>query len=169
MASYTVTGPVIGQVGSTSMVFTVTRDSTILGEGETMVVTPSDNSGGGAFSPTTVNITDLAPTATFRYTPATAGKKTISTTNNKARTNPAAIIFASMTSLPDLINKCFLVIDAAFGGVFEDALVNAGLTRAELNVLKSVYATYKTTASARTGFVTRYPSVAGGYTTQGRL
>lgn len=95
----TMTGPPGGTVSVQSTNFTVgvtPVGGTISG---TVVVTPSDNAGGGTFAPTSVSLTSAAPTATFKYTPsATAGARTISITNNGSLTNPANITYTSTSA-----------------------------------------------------------------------
>jgi hypothetical protein len=61
----------------------------------TVTVTPSDGGGGGTFAPTTVNLTTGAPSATFTYTPASTGAKTISVTNSGGLTNPGNLSYAA--------------------------------------------------------------------------
>ncbi|MFT8718168.1 GDSL-type esterase/lipase family protein [Acetobacter sp.] len=57
-----------------------------------ITVTPSDNSGGGTFSPTTVEFdAGSNATKTLTYTGKTAGTKSITGTNSGSLTNPAAL------------------------------------------------------------------------------
>lgn len=95
----TMTGPTTGVVSAASNNFTVgvtPVGGTITG---TVVVTPSDNGGGGSFNPTSVSLTSASPTATFKYTPSgTAGARTISVTNNGSLSNPANITYTSTSS-----------------------------------------------------------------------
>ena len=89
----TTSGPSGGTVGAASTNFTVgvtPAGGTISG---TVIVTPSDSAGGGTFAPTTVSVTTASPTATFTYTPASVGAKTISVTNNGGLTNPANLTY----------------------------------------------------------------------------
>jgi hypothetical protein len=88
----TLSGPTSGATGAASSSFTVGANGPITG---TVVVTPNDASAGGTFTPTTVSISSASPTATFTYTPATAGAKTIATTNNGGLTNPASITYTA--------------------------------------------------------------------------
>lgn len=93
----TLSGPSIGVSGAASTNFTVgvtPTGGTITG---TVVVTPSDSSGGGTFSPTTVSLTSGSPTGTFTYTPASTGAKTISVTNDGSLTNPSNITYTATT------------------------------------------------------------------------
>ncbi|GIW59466.1 MAG: hypothetical protein KatS3mg087_0532 [Patescibacteria group bacterium] len=90
----TLSGPSTCTVGSPSGNFTVGVVGGVLTQNVT--ITPSDNSGGGSFTPTSVTLTPVTTTATFTYTAASAGAKTISLTNNRALANPSnATITAS--------------------------------------------------------------------------
>jgi hypothetical protein len=96
-ASYTLSGPSSGIVGVASANFTVAltaAGSAVMGAG-TLTVTPSDGGGGGTFTPATVNLTAASPSATFTYTPASTGAKTISTTNNGGLTNPRSLPYTA--------------------------------------------------------------------------
>lgn len=96
----TMAGPTGGATSVASTNFTVgvtPVGSAITG---TVIVTPSDGGGGGTFSPTSVNLTTGAPTATFTYTPsATAGARTISVTNNGSLTDPSNITYTSAAAV----------------------------------------------------------------------
>jgi hypothetical protein len=72
----TLTGPSSGTVSVASTNFTVGTDSTITSG--SFVCTPSDGGDGGTFSPTTVTLNSATQSATFTYTPASTGVKTIS-------------------------------------------------------------------------------------------
>jgi hypothetical protein len=100
-ATYLLSGPSSGVSGVASTAFTVELPTGGVVVG-TMIVTPHDASAGGTFTPTTVNLTTAAPSATFTYTPASAGTKTISVTNNKGLTNPGNLTYtATAPSLAD--------------------------------------------------------------------
>lgn len=90
--STTLSGPSGGASGVASGNFTVGVNGTISG---TLTVTPNDSTGGGTFLPTSVAISNTTPTATFTYTPASTGVKTISITNSGTLTNPAGISYTS--------------------------------------------------------------------------
>jgi hypothetical protein len=62
-------------------------------------VTPNDSSGGGTFTPTSVAISTASPSATFTYTPASSGAKTIGVTNNIGLTNPASLTYTGIAAL----------------------------------------------------------------------
>lgn len=91
--TYFLTGPATGTVGA-PQTFTVALPvgTTVAAS---VTVTPIDGGGGGSFAPTSVMLTDAAPSATFDYTPASAGTKTISVTNDGALTNPANLSFVA--------------------------------------------------------------------------
>lgn len=94
----TLSGPSSGVVGSASTAFAVgvtPLGGTITG---TLTVTPSDAGGGGTFTPTSVGLTTAAPTASFTYTPASSGAKTISVTNSGGLTNPGSITYTASAS-----------------------------------------------------------------------
>lgn len=97
----TMTGPSGGTVSVASTNFSVgvtPVGGTITG---TVVVTPSDNGGGGSFNPATISLTTASPTATFTYTPSsTAGARTISVTNNGGLSNPSNITYTSTPAEP---------------------------------------------------------------------
>ena len=86
----TLTGPTSGLNGVASTAFTVGVNG---GISSTITVTPSDSSGGGTFTPTSVSLTSASPSATFTYTPASTGAKTISVTNSGSLTNPTSITY----------------------------------------------------------------------------
>ena len=90
-STYTLSGPGGGAVGLPSTNFTVALPAggAVVG---TATVTPHDG-GGGTFTPTTVALTTGVPSATFTYTPASAGTKTISVTNDGGLVNPANISY----------------------------------------------------------------------------
>jgi hypothetical protein len=93
-STYTLTGPSSGAVSVPSTNFTVA----LPGGGvllSAVTVTPNDAAAGGTFTPMTVALTTAAPSATFTYTPASTGAKTISTTNNGALTNPSSLTYTA--------------------------------------------------------------------------
>lgn len=103
----TLVGPSTSSVGSASGVFTATLSPAGSAASATVVVTPNDGGQGGTFSPTSVSLTTAAPSATFTYTAASAGSKTISTTNNGGLTNPAgvAVTVAAQAAAIQLISR----------------------------------------------------------------
>jgi hypothetical protein len=90
--------PSSGTVGSPSAQFKVGVNGSASG---TIVVTPSDAGAGGTFTPSTVQIVDGA-FATFTYTPASVGTKTISVTNNGSLSNPSSVTYTSNPSTAPL-------------------------------------------------------------------
>lgn len=92
--SYTLSGPSSGAVGTASSVFTVASGGSLA---SAVTVTPSDGGAGGSFSPTTVTLSaGVGTSGTFTYTPASAGAKTISATNNGGLTNPASVTYTAV-------------------------------------------------------------------------
>jgi hypothetical protein len=92
--TYSLSGPSSGTVGVPSADFTVA-----LPGGATVpapvTVTPSDGGGGGTFTPASVTLNTATPSATFKYTPASTGAKTISLTNNGALSDPPSRTYTS--------------------------------------------------------------------------
>lgn len=112
----TLTGPTTAFEDAPSSSFTVGADGTLASE---VVVIPSDGGAGGDFDPPLVAINSTHPTATFTYTPSTAGARTISVTNTGGLANPTSITCTAtavttatgMLSLPldrlaDLVKAC---------------------------------------------------------------
>jgi hypothetical protein len=92
--NYQFSGPTGGIVGMNSTNFTVNLP---MGQSvpSPVTVTPSDGGAGGVFTPATVQLTTVAPSATFVYSAASSGAKTISTTNNGGLTNPATLGYSA--------------------------------------------------------------------------
>lgn len=90
-----VSGPSSGTVGVASTNFTASANGVISG---TVVITPADGGAGGTFSPTTVSISAGSPTATFTYTAASAGAKTLSFTNSGSLTNQGNLTYTATAS-----------------------------------------------------------------------
>ena len=93
-ATYRLTGT--GHSGGTNGVasqnFTVTPAGLFTG-----TVIPNDGGDGGTFIPTSLTWSGTQDAKTFTYTPASIGAKTISVTNDAGLTNPASIIYYSVT------------------------------------------------------------------------
>ncbi|WP_407308407.1 hypothetical protein [Acinetobacter sp.] len=85
---------VLGLVNEVSGAFKVDADGEIVNP---IIITPSDNNGGGLFNPTTVTISEAAPVASFTYTPSTLGDKSITLSNNGGINNPSAVTYKSAT------------------------------------------------------------------------
>lgn len=113
----TLSGPSGGTVLVASTNFSVGANGTITG---TVTVTPSDGGDGGTFSPTSVEISSATPTATFTYTPATVGAKTISISDDGGLgdasdlTYTATLTAATLTSSPLKNNTGTVLAAAAF-------------------------------------------------------
>lgn len=87
----TLTGPTSGNVGSPSTNFTVQTNGYSTAN---VTVTPSDSSAGGSFTPTSVTITaGYQQSATFTYTPASSGAKTITVTNSAGLTSSGSVTY----------------------------------------------------------------------------
>ena len=93
----TLTGPSGGTVGSASAPFTVGLNGT-----GTSAITPSDSGAGGTFAPSGAQTVTYPAAATFTYTAASAGTKTISTTNSSSLTNPTALTYNASATVGTL-------------------------------------------------------------------
>lgn len=94
--AYSLTGPSSGTVNQPSPIFTVTANGAT---SAAITITPSDAGGGGSFSPPSITLAaGSSPSATFAYTAASGGAKTVSTTNAGSLTNPAPITYIAATS-----------------------------------------------------------------------
>jgi hypothetical protein len=93
-STYTLAGPSSGapSVPSTNFTVALPAGGVVLA---TVTVTPHDGGSGGTFTPTTVGLTTAAPSATFTYTPASVGTKTISVTNNGGLTDPGNLTYTA--------------------------------------------------------------------------
>lgn len=110
----TISGPTTGVVGFASANYSVAVSpvgGTVTGS---VTVTPSDPGAGGTFSPTSLVLTTGAPSGAFTYTPASAGAKQISITNNGGLTNPGALAYTATAPAPVTANKSRAVNSAAF-------------------------------------------------------
>lgn len=94
VTTLSLTGPDTGPVGAVSSTFTVAVSGPVA---TAIVVTPGSSSGGGTFVPASVTLTAAAPTATFTYTPTTAGTRAIGITNDRGLANPAGVSFTATT------------------------------------------------------------------------
>jgi len=90
----------VGTVGVASGSFVVGANGDVTGS---VTVTPSDNGGGGSFSPTSVTLSSGSPTGSFTYTPSSVGGKSITLTNTGGLSDPTAVTlvasFAAATTL----------------------------------------------------------------------
>ena len=100
--TYDFTGPSTGETGVASTDFTVSLQTVPA----SVTVTPNDSGNGGTFDPQSVLLTTDSPSATFTYTPASVGNKTISTTNDGTLTDPAPLTYVSTAPL---INITFVL------------------------------------------------------------
>lgn len=133
--SYTLTGPTSGFTGVASSAFTVALTPGGGAVTGTVTVTPSDGGGGGTFAPSTVNLTTGSPSATFTYTAASTGAKTISATNNASNptlTNPSSLTYT--VSNPNVLQLGVLTATPTYNSIaFEllytgDANANSTIT-----------------------------------------
>lgn len=143
--TYTFTGATTGVI-STPTTYTNTISGSIAAN---VTVTPSDSSGGGTFSPTSLTFAPngaAAPASqTFTYTPASVGTKTLSTTNSSTLTNPASIalvVAAAPITIP-VTSTAFLFSPGNWKG---DTVRAGSLYRASWNI--GAYVTFTFTASS---------------------
>jgi hypothetical protein len=127
---YSLSGPGSGTVGVASDPFTValTGGTTVPGP---VTVTPGDGGAGGTFTPSTVILNTGSTSATFTYTAASAGAKTISCTNNGGLSNPSSLNYtASAASSVHLLNTLisYWKLDVAPASVTPDAQGSNHLT-----------------------------------------
>lgn len=92
--TYTVSAQTAGAVNIASSAFLVYPNND--GVFADTVITPSDNGGGGVFTPASITLAALQTLpGSFTYTPGSAGVKTISYTNNGTLANPANTTFTA--------------------------------------------------------------------------
>ena len=116
-STYLLSGPSSGVISVPSTNFTVALPAGGAVAG-TVTVTPHDGGGGGTFTPSTVNLTTAAPSATFTYTPATTGAKTIGVSNSGGLTNPGSLTY-TVAIAQHLLNTLisYWTLDEASTGV----------------------------------------------------
>jgi len=95
---------------------------------------PDDSGAGGSFAPASVTISSGTPTATFAYTAASAGSKTISVANNGGLSNPAALSYnattsatGSITTEPICNNTGTLLVSQSGATVYVYSVANGAL------------------------------------------
>lgn len=94
----TFTGPSSGATGAASTNFTVVANGSLA---SSVTVSLSDGGAGGSFTPSSLTLTSGSTSATFTYTAASAGAKTLSITNNGGLTNPSSLTYtASAATVP---------------------------------------------------------------------
>jgi lysophospholipase L1-like esterase len=92
--AYTVVPQIAGAVNIASSLFLLYPNND--GPFAPITITPSDNGGGGVFTPSSIAIDTLQTTpGSFRYTPGSAGVKTISYTNSASLANPGTTTFTA--------------------------------------------------------------------------
>lgn len=110
----TLSGPASGITNQASSNFTVGANGAISG---TVTVTPASTLA-GTFTPTTVQISAAAPTATFTFTPTVDGAHSITLTNDGGLTNPSAHAYsAAASSTLTIANQPTRFYNAASGSV----------------------------------------------------
>ena len=93
--SYSLSGPSSVIVGQASSAFTVSDNGQTA---SAVTITPSDGGAGGSFTPSTaVFPAGSQSSQSFTYTAASAGSKTISTTNGGSLTNPASLTVTALS------------------------------------------------------------------------
>jgi peptidoglycan hydrolase-like protein with peptidoglycan-binding domain len=92
----TLSGPTSGIVDIISGNFTIGVNGSL---SDTITVTPSV-SGGGTLTPTSIQLGSSVNSATFTYTPASSGSKSITLSNTGGLTNPTAHVFS--VSVPEV-------------------------------------------------------------------
>lgn len=105
----TLSGPSGGVVSVASSNFTVGANGAITG---TVTVTPSDGGDGGTFTPTSVAISSGTPTATFTYTPASTGVKTISISDDGGLTDASSISYTVSSGSTGTVSKILQLMAA---------------------------------------------------------
>jgi hypothetical protein len=123
--TYTLTGPTTGTVSVASTNFTVALAAGVTVSG-TVTITPHDAGTGaaGTFTPSTVGLTNAAPSATFTYTPASTGIKTISTTNSGTLTDPASLSYNSVVHLLNALISYWRMETIPLGAVPDEMGLN---------------------------------------------
>lgn len=101
--TYSFTGPASGDAGlpSTNFIVSLPGGSTVP---VPVTITPDDAGDGGTFTPSSVVVSTGAPSATFTYTAASPGTKTLSVTNDGGLTDPAPLSYLA-SSAPHLLDS----------------------------------------------------------------
>ena len=100
-ATISLSGPSSGARAQASTAFTVSLNAPAIAD---VVVTPTDSSGQGSFTPSTVTILagQTSASSTFTYTPTTSGARNINCTNDQGLTAPANHAY-NATAVPECI------------------------------------------------------------------
>ena len=94
--AYTFSGPTGGVVNTASTAFTISlTPAGSIPPTDLTTFTPSDNGGGGAFSPSSVQLGSTLQQTTVLYTPSTSGVKTLSVSNNGGLPDPASLSYTA--------------------------------------------------------------------------
>jgi len=139
--TYTVTAQISGAVNIASSAFLIYPNND--GVFADTTITPSDNGGGGTFTPSSIVLAALQTLpGSFTYTPGSAGVKTISYTNSGTLSNPANTSFtASVYNIVPITKGRF-----SPGNWKDNAGRGGALWRKTWNI--GAWFTYKWTASA---------------------
>ncbi len=121
--STALTGPTSGTVGVASSNFTVQTSSSTRDILQDIIITPSDNGGGGSFTPSTVTLTNSSKSKTFTYTPASAGTKTISIDSSDSFVATSTTI-SFTASVPDTTDPTVAITNPLNGATVSGAAVN---------------------------------------------
>ncbi len=93
---YTFIGPTSGIVNTASAPFTLAlTPAGSIPPVDPTIFTPTDNGGGGSFSPSSIQLSSSTQQVTVTYTPSTSGMKTLSTSNNGGLTDPSSISYTA--------------------------------------------------------------------------
>jgi hypothetical protein len=115
--------PSAGPVAQASQPFTVSITGPL---DAAVTATPSDGNDGGVFDPATVSLGPDAPSATFTYTPASAGIRSISLGNDAGLPDPAPVDYAAIDASSAVVQ--FLTHDG-------DAVGNVANSSAPTNTM----------------------------------
>jgi hypothetical protein len=165
----TLTGPSLARAGVQSTNFTVALDGYVA---SAVKVIPNDNGDGGTFTPVFVMLDSNTPSANFTYTGASAGVKTITTTNDSSLANNSVsitekppIVPNPTPSTPTLVVKSIGTgKDFATIKAFTDFAATFDLTANQQSLLGEVYES--STVSAQSSFTAKNPTTQFNVTLQ---
>jgi hypothetical protein len=154
-------GPALARAGVQSANFTAQLDGYVA---TAVKVIPNDNGDGGTFTPVFVMLDSNTPSATFTYTGASGGVKTIATTNDSSLTNHSVsitekppIVPVPTPSTPTLVVKSIGTgKDFATIKAFTDFAAAFDLTANQQSLLGEVYES--STVSAQSSFSAKNPT-----------
>lgn len=141
----TMSTPAYIRAGSLSGLFVVTANGGLPG---TINVTPSDGAGGGTFTPASFTLDANNLSASFRYTPATEGSKTVSVANSGGLTAPSnftSVARAQKIAVPTVTSGNTRVVTVGTGkdyaslAAFRTYLTTVDLVTANEILIAEVY------------------------------